>query len=216
MQNLFELKTQTILETESTKYISDGSIPTWIALRYIELSEVAYSGRRELNRISTTQFSNSDKQILLDQRRIAEPYKIERDVAQLINSVNGSVLHEAILVKEPDRMEKSIGKFKISGQTDRINDGVLYDLKHTSTLAGKHLFRELEVHPNYDEMSLEDLYTKCPTIFKFLSQLSIYSWLYNLENPVGYISFVFNNWTFMDKSVIPNRITQVELKLASH
>jgi hypothetical protein len=216
MFNIFK-KPNIAKETDLTKYIFDESkIPRWIAERYADLSEQGYSGKRELNRISTTQFSGSDKQILLDQRRILKPYQVNVDVLNVQNSVHGTILHNSILQIEPDRQEKSIGKFTISGQCDRIKDGVAYDLKNTSVYSGKDLFRELDLCPDYYDLSLEDLYELYPSIFKFLSQLSIYSWLYDLKSEVGYITFIFNNWSFKDKSTIPSRNMEIELRLASH
>jgi len=216
MVNIFQ-KPNIAKETDLTRYTFDESkIPKWIALSYINLAEKAYSGKRELNRISTTEFSGSDKQILLGQRRLQNPYKVDVNVLNLQNSVHGSILHEAILGVEPDRKEKKIGKWTISGGADRIEDGVVYDLKNTSVYSGKDLFRELDLCTDYYDLSLEDLYELYPSIFKFLSQLSIYSWLYDLKSEVGYITFIFNNWSFKDKTTIPGKNMEVEFRLASH
>jgi hypothetical protein len=204
----------TLKETEDTIFINNNEvIPEWLALRYIDISLKSYSGKRELNRISTTEFSKSDKQILLEQQRIQNGYKITVDVEDIVSSVLGTIVHEGILQTEPERQEKSIGKWVISGQADRINNNTIYDLKHTSIYSGKNLLRELDLYPKYHEMSLEDLQVKCPSIFKYLSQLAIYNWLYNLDNDIGYITFIFNNWTFKDKQDIKNKNMQIEFKL---
>ncbi len=214
MENPFETQTKILKETASTIYLTDGTITDWIALRYIELYETGYDGVRTLDRISTTEFAKSDKQILLEQQRIKNPYKVEKDVAQLINSVNGTSLHNTILGVEPDRQEKEIGKWTISGGADRIEAHTVYDLKNTSTLEGKKLKRDLEMCPNYPDLSLEDLQAKFPTLFKFLFQLSNYKWLYELPTDVGYINFVFNNWTFMDKEILPSKVMEFKFHLA--
>jgi len=217
MLNIFENMSKVIKETESIKYVSDGKIPEWVALRLIELSEKAYSGKKQVNRISTTEFSKSDKQILLAQQRILKPYQIEVDVSTLQNSVNGSIIHEAYLGEEPKRIEKKIGKWVISGQADRIKNNILNDLKNVSVYAGKDLFRELELYPEYYDIPLEDLEVKCPSIFKYLSQLSIYNWLYDLPSEnVGIITFIFNNWSYRDEKTISSRNLEVEFKLANH
>jgi len=216
MFNIFK-KPSIVKETELTKYIfEEDKIPRWVAGRYVDLSLQGYSGKKEVNRISTTEFTKSDKQILLTQRRLLKPYQTEVNVLNLQNSVHGTILHNSILQVEPPRQEKSIGKFTISGQCDRIFEGVPYDLKNVSVYSGKDLFRELELCPRYYDLPLEDLYELYPSIFKFLSQLSIYSWLYDLKSEVGYITFIFNNWSFKDKTTVPSKNMEIELKLASH
>jgi len=218
MENLFNSIPQhkVLKETEDTVFINDNTvIPEWLALRYIEISLKSYSGTKEVNRISTTEFSKSDKQILLGQERIKDSYKITVDVADIVSSVLGTIVHEGILETEPTRKTKKIGKWTISGQADKIENNTIYDLKHTSVYSGKNLLRELDLYPKYYDMSLEDLYVKCPSIFKYLSQLAIYNWLYELNNDVGYITFIFNNWTFKDKSTVPYKNMQVEFKLPS-
>jgi len=243
MQNLFnnvsqcDITTEVVLETDTTIYINTTNIPHYIAKQLAKVSDSSYGGDKETKTISSTMFTQSTKQILLHLERAENPYKLTVDVKDLLASVIGSMFHEKMLVDrdveddglgEPDRQFKELCGFTITGgadyirqtQVDRtLNSGEfipkgtleLRDIKTTSTTNITKLNMELSLYDK--DMSLADMKAKYPTVFKYISQLSIYNWLYDLNLSVGYLDIFMFNWSPMNLNTIGQRVQEIQIDL---
>ena len=202
-----------LVETETTRYRTNGIVPRVIAEKFAEIASVAYSGKPEVNTISTTEFSNSNKQILLKQRAIRDNIKLDAFVEDEEAATIGTILHSTIFDQEAPRVTKKIGKWTISGQADQIIGGTIYDLKTMSSYSAKLLKADLE---KYEPMSMADLKAKLPVAFKYVSQLSIYNWLYDSDSNIGKILQIIVNHSHLDKLVLPTKYNEIDLMLYSH
>jgi len=223
MTNIFEhIDTSTndvFKETDTTIYTNKTNIPVYLANRLIEISEDSYGGKRESNLISATSLANPIQRIIYDLERADNFYKITTDVNDIIKSTQGSILHTAYVPNEPPRQFKTILDYTISGGADYIRstgpNGTteLRDIKTTSSLNVQKIKTEYELCPA--NITLADMQVKYPTLFKYVSQLSIYNWLYDLDLSVGYLDFVIMNHTARDISNTGYQIQGFEVNLAS-
>jgi hypothetical protein len=108
---------------------------------------------------------------------------IEKDVTEILATSNGSAIHKMFseaMLKSGHRSEERITgslnvdgqRIYISGSSDLIIDGQLFDLKTTSVY-------------RYLSNDIED----------YKLQLSIYRWLFEVRNPIGIILFSFTDWS---------------------
>jgi hypothetical protein len=150
--------------------------------------------------ISTTSLMKPIKQVVFG-RRYKDADK-EFDVSDFISSSMGTALHDSVELawKNKDktvdilnnmgylnaediydkvtfekRTVKQVGKYKISGKFDMVFDGIVADIKSTSTWT-------------YIYGSKDDDYK---------IQMSIYRWLNPelITNDFGYIEFIFTDWS---------------------
>lgn len=217
--NVEQQDTGVFRETESTIYTNEQSIPLYLANRLVDISEASYGGEPTPNLISATTLAQPIKEIIHKLNRVEAPYKVTIDANSLIKSVNGSILHEAYLQDEPDRQFKTILGYTISGGTDYLRptgpDGALElrDIKTTSSFNVQKIKAEAELCPI--GMPLADMRIKYPTMFKYVSQLSIYNWLYDLNLSVGYLDFIIMNHSPMDMSTTGPQMQGFQIPLAS-
>ena len=159
-----------------------------------------YDYSTEENLISATTMMKPTKQIVLG-RRYKDADK-EFDVDDLIASSMGTALHDSVenawkqrdkVIETLDSMGymnsediydkvtfekrtvKELDGFKISGKFDMVFDGIVADIKSTSTWT--HIFGSKD-----SDYSL---------------QMSIYRWLNPelITNDVGYIEYIFTDWS---------------------
>jgi hypothetical protein len=195
-----------------------------------------YSGNppREGKLSTTTVIGPLRKAILA----IKFPDSGTEDVANLMASSKGTAMHEGLtqalnayskehydtmsdLGSKLDNLEKSelgyiceqrvereINGWKISGEFDVLTpDKVIKDFKFVSNYNIKKLIEDREKLQS--EWSLEEMYIKVPTYFKFVAQLSIYKFLLNHPEVKHYGSILFslNNGSDMGKYTIDQEVT---------
>jgi len=140
-----------------------------------------------------------------------------QDVAELITSAKGTAMHNGLTAALhahdsgyccEQRVEMEINGWKISGEYDvKTPDKQIKDLKHVSNYNIKQLIEDREVLQ--PEWTLEEMYVRTPTYFKFVAQLSIYKFLDNDPDskPYGSILFSLNNGSDMGKYTIDQEVT---------
>lgn len=140
-----------------------------------------------------------------------------QDVAELITSAKGTAMHNGLTAalhahnsgyRCEERIEREVNGWKISGEFDVMTpDLQIKDLKHVSNYNIKQLIEDREILQ--PEWTLEEMYVKTPTYFKFVAQLSIYKFLENNPDikPYGSILFSLNNGSDMGKYTIDQEVT---------
>jgi len=174
--------------------------------------------------ISATSLMKPIRQIVLG-RRYKDAEK-EMDVNDLVASSMGTALHDSVenAWKDKDkavkilenmgymnsediydkitfekRTIKQCGKFKVSGKFDLVFEGIVADIKSTSTWT--------VVFGSKDD--------------DYKIQMSIYKWLNPelITNSHGYIEFIFTDWSavkaLQDKSYPQNRVMSKKIELMS-
>ena len=140
-----------------------------------------------------------------------------QDVAELMASAKGTAMHNGLTAALTEhnsgyrceqRIEREVNGWKISGEFDVLTpDKQIKDLKFVSNYNIKQLIEDKsQLQP---EWTLEDMYIKAPTYFKFVAQLSIYKYLENDPElkPYGSILFSLNNGSDMGKYTIDQEVT---------
>ena len=176
-----------------------------------------YSGNppRE-GKLSTTTIIGSVKQALMAIKYSSEETGPE-EVSNLIASAKGTAMHNgltaALQAYDPNytcekRIEREVEDWKISGEFDVLTpDKQIKDFKFVSNYNIKKLIEDKQaLQP---EWTLEDMYTKAPTYFKYVAQLSIYRYLLNDPEVKMYGSILFslNNGSDMGKYTIDQEVT---------
>ena len=176
-----------------------------------------YSGNppRE-GKLSTTTIIGSVKQALMAIKYSSEETGPE-DVSNLIASAKGTAMHNgltaALQAYDPNytcekRIEREVDDWKISGEFDVLTpDKQIKDFKFVSNYNIKKLIEDKQaLQP---EWTLEDMYTKAPTYFKYVAQLSIYRYLLNDPEVKMYGSILFSidNGSDMGKYTIDQEVT---------
>ena len=176
-----------------------------------------YSGNppRE-GKLSTTTIIGSVKQALMAIKYSSEETGPE-DVSNLIASAKGTAMHNGLTAALQaydsnyvceKRIEREVADWKISGEFDVLTpDKQIKDFKFVSNYNIKKLIEDKQaLQP---EWTLEDMYTKAPTYFKYVAQLSIYRYLLNDPEVKMYGSILFslNNGSDMGKYTIDQEVT---------
>ena len=176
-----------------------------------------YSGNppRE-GKLSTTTIIGSVKQALMAIKYSSEETGPE-DVSNLMASAKGTAMHNGLTAALQaydsnyvceKRIEREIEDWKISGEFDVLTpDKQIKDFKFVSNYNIKKLIEDKQaLQP---EWTLEDMYTKAPTYFKYVAQLSIYRYLLNDPEVKMYGSILFslNNGSDMGKYTIDQEVT---------
>ena len=176
-----------------------------------------YSGNppRE-GKLSTTTIIGSVKQALMAIKYSSEETGPE-DVSNLIASAKGTAMHNGLTAALQaydsnyvceKRIEREVDDWKISGEFDVLTpDKQIKDFKFVSNYNIKKLIEDKQaLQP---EWTLEDMYTKAPTYFKYVAQLSIYRYLLNDPEVKMYGSILFslNNGSDMGKYTIDQEVT---------
>ena len=176
-----------------------------------------YSGNppRE-GKLSTTTIIGSVKQALMAIKYSSEETGPE-DVSNLIASAKGTAMHNGLTAALQaydsnyvceKRIEREVEDWKISGEFDVLTpDKQIKDFKFVSNYNIKKLIEDKQaLQP---EWTLEDMYTKAPTYFKYVAQLSIYRYLLNDPEVKMYGSILFslNNGSDMGKYTIDQEVT---------
>lgn len=176
-----------------------------------------YSGNppRE-GKLSTTTIIGSVKQALMAIKYSSEEVGPE-DVSNLIASAKGTAMHNGLTAALQaydsnyvceKRIEREVEDWKISGEFDVLTpDKQIKDFKFVSNYNIKKLIEDKQaLQP---EWTLEDMYTKAPTYFKYVAQLSIYRYLLNDQEVKMYGSILFslNNGSDMGKYTIDQEVT---------
>lgn len=174
-----------------------------------------YSGNppRE-GKLSTTTIISSIRKAIL---AIKFPDPGPSDVSTLIASAKGTCMHEgltrALQAYDPNyicekRVEREVNGWKISGEFDVLTpDKQIKDFKFVSNYNIKMLIEDKQILQ--PEWTLEEMYVKVPTYFKYVAQLSIYRYLLNDPEvkPYGSILFSLNNGSDMGKYTIDQEVT---------
>jgi len=220
--NIIDQADRVIHETDTTIFTNESNMSKFFYSRYLDWYINGYDGTPEPGTISATEFTGSDKQILLKQERYTNPYKITVDVADIVASSMGTKLHELFMdTGEPPRQFLQItDQFKISGGADRIetpegkilltleeivgSNGTVYDLKTTSSFVAKRLLNELD-RMGDEKLPLTELKEKYPAVFKYTIQLSIYNLLYKLNSTIAYLQILITNWSQMNANELPGK-----------
>ena len=176
-----------------------------------------YSGNppRE-GKLSTTTIIGSVKQALMAIKYSSEETGPE-DVSNLMASAKGTAMHNGLTAALQaydsnyvceKRIEREVDDWKISGEFDVLTpDKQIKDFKFVSNYNIKKLIEDKQaLQP---EWTLEDMYTKAPTYFKYVAQLSIYRYLLNDPEVKMYGSILFslNNGSDMGKYTIDQEVT---------
>ena len=176
-----------------------------------------YSGNppRE-GKLSTTTIIGSVKQALMAIKYSSEETGPE-DVSNLIASAKGTAMHNGLTAALQaydsnyvceKRIEREVDDWKISGEFDVLTpDKQIKDFKFVSNYNIKKLIEDKQaLQP---EWTLEDMYTRAPTYFKYVAQLSIYRYLLNDPEVKMYGSILFslNNGSDMGKYTIDQEVT---------
>lgn len=176
-----------------------------------------YSGNppRE-GKLSTTTIIGSVKQALMAIKYSSEETGPE-DVSNLIASAKGTAMHNGLTAALQaydsnyvceKRIEREVEDWKISGEFDVLTpDKQIKDFKFVSNYNIKKLIEDKQaLQP---EWTLEDMYTRAPTYFKYVAQLSIYRYLLNDPEVKMYGSILFslNNGSDMGKYTIDQEVT---------
>ena len=176
-----------------------------------------YSGNppRE-GKLSTTTIIGSVKQALMAIKYSSEETGPE-DVSNLMASAKGTAMHNGLTTALQaydsnytceKRIEREVDDWKISGEFDVLTpDKQIKDFKFVSNYNIKKLIEDKQaLQP---EWTLEDMYTKAPTYFKYVAQLSIYRYLLNDQEVKMYGSILFslNNGSDMGKYTIDQEVT---------
>ena len=176
-----------------------------------------YSGNppRE-GKLSTTTIIGSVKQALMAIKYSSEETGPE-DVSNLMASAKGTAMHNGLTAALQaydsnyvceKRIEREVEDWKISGEFDVLTpDKQIKDFKFVSNYNIKKLIEDKQaLQP---EWTLEDMYTKAPTYFKYVAQLSIYRYLLNDPEVKMYGSILFslNNGSDMGKYTIDQEVT---------
>lgn len=174
-----------------------------------------YSGNppRE-GKLSTTTIIGPVRKAIL---AIKYPDTGTQDVAELMASAKGTAMHNGLTAalnehnsgyRCEQRIEREVNGWKISGEFDVLTpDKQIKDFKFVSNYNIKQLIEDKEqLQP---EWTLEDMYIKVPTYFKYVAQLSIYKFLENDPEikPYGSILFSLNNGSDMGKYTIDQEVT---------
>lgn len=174
-----------------------------------------YSGNppRE-GKLSTTTIISSVRKAIL---AIKFPDPGPSDVSNLIASAKGTCMHEgltrALQAYDPNyicekRVEREVNGWKISGEFDVLTpDKQIKDFKFVSNYNIKMLIEDKQILQ--PEWTLEEMYVKVPTYFKYVAQLSIYRYLLNDPEVKMYGSILFslNNGSDMGKYTIDQEVT---------
>jgi hypothetical protein len=182
--------------------------------RIRKINEESYQEETRPNTLSTTQLIKQPKQISLDLEY--RGLKKEEEVLKLLPSVLGTVVHNAILEKEPDRQEKEVNGYTITGGADKILNGQVWDLKFVKVFNYIKLKRELTNISEYKHLDLMQLKQTSPSIFKYVLQLSVYNWLYDLKTEEGFIYFIHPDYGKQYAKEVPSQAHKVKLSLYSH
>ena len=140
-----------------------------------------------------------------------------QDVNFLLASAKGTAMHQGMTnaltaygsgyVCEK-RIETEVDGWKISGEFDILTpDKQIKDLKFVSNYNLKKLQEDMLIlQPG---MSLEEMYERTPTYFKYQAQLSVYYYLLNDPEvkPYASILFMINNGSDMGKYKIDQEVT---------
>ena len=176
-----------------------------------------YSGNppRE-GKLSTTTIIGSVKQALMAIKYSSEETGPE-DVSNLMASAKGTAMHNGLTAALQaydsnytceKRIEREVDDWKISGEFDVLTpDKQIKDFKFVSNYNIKKLIEDKQaLQP---EWTLEDMYTRAPTYFKYVAQLSIYRYLLNDPEVKMYGSILFslNNGSDMGKYTIDQEVT---------
>ena len=176
-----------------------------------------YSGNppRE-GKLSTTTIIGSVKQALMAIKYSSEETGPE-DVSNLMASAKGTAMHNGLTAALQaydsnyvceKRIEREVEDWKISGEFDVLTpDKQIKDFKFVSNYNIKKLIEDKQaLQP---EWTLEDMYTRAPTYFKYVAQLSIYRYLLNDQEVKMYGSILFslNNGSDMGKYTIDQEVT---------
>ena len=176
-----------------------------------------YSGNppRE-GKLSTTTIIGSVKQALMAIKYSSEETGPE-DVSNLMASAKGTAMHNGLTASLQaydsnytceKRIEREVDDWKISGEFDVLTpDKQIKDFKFVSNYNIKKLIEDKQaLQP---EWTLEDMYTRAPTYFKYVAQLSIYRYLLNDPEVKMYGSILFslNNGSDMGKYTIDQEVT---------
>ena len=176
-----------------------------------------YSGNppRE-GKLSTTTIIGSVKQALMAIKYSSEETGPE-DVSNLMASAKGTAMHNGLTAALQayasnyvceKRIEREVDDWKISGEFDVLTpDKQIKDFKFVSNYNIKKLIEDKQALQS--EWTLEDMYTKAPTYFKYVAQLSIYRYLLNDPEVKMYGSILFslNNGSDMGKYTIDQEVT---------
>ena len=174
-----------------------------------------YSGNppRE-GKLSTTTIIGSVRQALMS---IKYPDTGDQDVSNLMASAKGTAMHNgltaALQAYDQDyvcekRIEREVNGWKISGEFDVLTpDKQIKDFKFVSNYNIKKLIEDKQLLQ--PEWTLEDMYIRVPTYFKYVAQLSIYRYLLNDPEVKHYGSILFslNNGSDMGKYTIDQEVT---------
>ena len=176
-----------------------------------------YSGNppRE-GKLSTTTIIGSVKQALMA-IKYSEADTGPQDVSNLMASAKGTAMHNGLTAALQaydqhyiceKRIEREVEGWKISGEFDVLTpDKQIKDFKFVSNYNIKKLIEDKQILQ--PEWTLEDMYIKVPTYFKYVAQLSIYRYLLNDPEVKMYGSILFslNNGSDMGKYTIDQEVT---------
>ncbi len=139
------------------------------------------------------------------------------DVSTLMASAKGTCMHGGLTLalEAADvgytcehRIDREVNGWKISGEFDVLTpDKQIKDFKFVSNYNIKKLIEDKEKLQS--EWTFEEMYSKVPTYFKYVAQLSIYKWLINDPEikPYGSILFSLNNGSDMGKYTVDQEVT---------
>lgn len=199
----------------NTQFTNDHNVPFEMALFAAYHSTLYTGGKPRYGKLSTTTVIGPIRKAVY---AIMYPESVEaQDVSTLLASAKGTAMHEgmtrALTAYDSgytceQRIETEIAGWKISGEFDILTPNKqIKDLKFVSNYNLKKLQEDMQViEPG---MSIEELYVKAPTYFKYQAQLSIYYYLLNdpQVKPYGSILFSLNNGSDMGKYKIDSEVT---------
>lgn len=176
-----------------------------------------YSGNppRE-GKLSTTTIIGSVKQALMA-IKYSDAETGPQDVSTLMASSKGTAMHNGLTAALQaydhnytceKRIEREVEGWKISGEFDVLTpDKQIKDFKFVSNYNIKMLIEDKQILQ--PEWTLEEMYVKVPTYFKYVAQLSIYRYLLNDPEVKMYGSILFslNNGSDMGKYTIDQEVT---------
>ena len=215
MSTIAEASQQTRdITIKGVTFTNKGNLPQEHAI-FAAYHSLLYSGNppRE-GKLSTTTIIGPVRKAIL---AIKYPDTGIQDVAELMASAKGTAMHNGLTAALTEhnsgyrceqRIEREVNGWKISGEFDLLTpDKQIKDFKFVSNYNIKQLIEDKsQLQP---EWTLEDMYIKAPTYFKFVAQLSIYKYLENDEEikPYGSILFSLNNGSDMGKYTIDQEVT---------
>ncbi len=205
---------KTKLSINGKDFTNNHGVPFETAIFAAYHSTLYSGGAPRVGKLSTTTLIGPLRKALYGmlQAESTEP----QDVNFLLASAKGTCMHEGMTraltaynsgyVCE-QRIETEVEGWKISGEFDILTpDKQIKDLKYVSNYNLKKLQEDMLIlEPG---MSLEEMYERTPTYFKYQAQLSVYYYLLNDPEVKPYASILFslNNGSDMGKYKVDQEV----------